>query len=161
MDIPEEEPRNCPPIPTSLAQIDAEIERVTAEIVKLQEKEMVTQTKPPTTPPPPPRKLIFHDLPDIQNIEIPSGYQRAPITVNFDPAKAEKLCQSENRLRNLLEDERDRDVKELVRTIHSHQAANPFVGIKPVKPPRKHPVPNEDKLLAYLLPEYVLIRKSS
>ena len=160
MDIPEEVPRNCPPVPTSLAQIDAEIERVTNEIVKLQEKELRTVTPTKQTSKFKPPKLVFHDLPDIQNLEIPEGFKRAPITFNYDPSKAEKLNALETNLRNLLEDERDRDVFELLKKIRAHQAANPFQEQRPSEASTKS-IPNEDKLLAYLVPEYALIRNSS
>jgi hypothetical protein len=154
-----EVPRDCPPVPTSLAHIDAEIERVTGQIVKLQEKELHVVSQPMKKTERENPTLIFHDLPDIQNIEIPTGFQRAPITFNYDPTKAEKLAQLEDKLKNLLEDERDRDVKDLVKKIRDHQAANPIRGISGGSIAKEQrPLPNEKQLIGYLLPDYVLIR---
>ena len=151
-------PRDSPPVPTSLAHIDAEIERVTGQIVKLQEKELGTQIAP-VKESQKTHTLVFHDLPDIQNIEIPAGFQRAPITFSYDPGKAEKFAQLEKKLKEMLEDQRDRDVQEVVKKIRDHQAANPIRGPPPpneADKKRMHSIPNEKQLVGYLLPNFVL-----
>ena len=151
----EEEPRTLIPVPTSLAQIDAEIDRVTSEIVRIQGNQILKPiVEKETEPPNNARMPIFHDLPDIQNIEIPLGYKRAPISVSVDPEKATRLAALETELRQRLDEERGRDVNNIMRKIRSHQAQNPLRVYRPCTTPSKPTLFEDKQLLAYLVPEY-------
>ena len=109
---------------TSLSEVDAEIKRLTDEIEKL-EKEV----QRPVSPPPRTgvmKQVIPHyvDLPDIQNIKIPSGFERAPITCPYDPKKAERLVGLERELRDSLHAINRTESLALVKRILDHQAKN-------------------------------------
>jgi hypothetical protein len=126
---------------TSLSEVDAEIKRLTDEIEKL-EKEVQRPVSPP------PRAGVmkqivpqFVDLPDIQNIKIPTGFERAPITCPYDPSKAERLVVLEEELRESLQAACRTESLTLVKRILDHQAKNKILidSSRPESAPRRVP----------------------
>jgi hypothetical protein len=115
---------NMPTVQT-LEAIDCEIERLSKKIESIQRKaeNFNTSDKPRNTPLMRPN---YSGLPDIQNFEVPKGFERAPATHEVDPEKAGKLENAESELRSALLDLNKQDTLLLLRKIRSHQARNPL-----------------------------------
>lgn len=132
-------------MPALTATIDAEIERLTAEIERLH---FETAEKDRSVSPGRKRAFPKYDnLPNVVDIEIPKGFVRAPITCPFDPAKGERVAAAERNLKELLLKKNRENTKMLVneirqsRTIHSEDA------------PKRKPVPDEtmESVMGFLL----------
>jgi uncharacterized small protein (DUF1192 family) len=139
-------------VSTSLAAIDSEIARVTAEIAKIH-AQAEYQIPPVSTD-----SLTYNDLPDIQNIYIPSGYERAPMTFPYNPSKLKKLAEMGNDLKDVLKCKRDEDIAILVRQIHRHQCMNPIrLKGEEVTPSNKFKQtsirPQSSSILKFLIPQ--------
>ncbi len=110
-------------IPPSLAAIDEEIKRISQRIESIQKEEALYETK-----------QIYHkadacviqpkysSLTDLKNIQVPKGFERAPITHNYDPEKALKLSAVEESLRKVLVDKNRENLVSLVRRIQINQS---------------------------------------
>jgi len=112
-------PRSGPPLPTSLDEIDSEIARVTAEIARIHSQADYPMTTESS-------RRIYHSLPDIQNVHIPSGYERAPVTCPYDPSKSKRIDALEMELREILEAKKADDLAVLIQQVHRHQSQFPI-----------------------------------
>lgn len=134
--------------PESLENVDAEIQRITEEISKLQREAETTVLSPPPT------KQFkvpqYSNLADFNNFEIPKGFQRAPITCPYDPSRAQRLSALEQDLSQSLWLHNRQDVMALVHKIRSQPVSECVVVeesffLKPA----------QDKLLSHALAHLV------
>ena len=110
-------------IPPSLAAIDEEIKRISQRIESIQKEEALYESKQSH------QKADacviqpkYSSLTDLKNIQIPKGFERAPITHNYDPEKALKLSLVEDSLRKVLVDRNRESLVSLVRRIQINQS---------------------------------------
>ena len=105
----------------TLESVDAEIKRITLEIERLQK-----EVERPPSPKGREGMLVpdFGNLPDLNNVPLPKGFQRAPVTCPYDPAKGERLAALEAELREQLLSRNKEDSLALLRRILKHQAVN-------------------------------------
>jgi hypothetical protein len=133
-------------VPESLENVDAEIQRITEEISKLQREAETTMS-------PPPKQFKvpqYSNLADLNNFEIPKGFQRAPITCPYDPSRAQRLSDLEQDLSQSLWLQNRQDAMALVHKIRSQPVCECVVDEDSF-----FPKPEQDKLLSHALAHLV------
>jgi hypothetical protein len=133
--------------PESLENVDAEIQRITEEISKLQREAETTMSPPPTKQFKVPQ---YSNLADLNNFEIPKGFQRAPVTCPYDPSRAQRLSALEQDLSQSLWLHNRQDVMALVHKIRSQPVCECVVVEDSF-----FPKPAHDKLLSHALAHLV------
>ena len=119
----------------SLKEIDDEIRKLTKRIEAIQKETIrlphgdgsdeISRSAPP--------KPDYSTLPSLKNIECPKGFERAPITCEPDPGKAERIAAKEASLRELLLAKNREDHLALIRKIQRHQSRNPLGKFSPLE----------------------------
>ena len=137
-------------VPTSLSEVDEEIRRITSEIERIQ-KETDRSVSPERKPAVVPK---FSNLPNFNELNLPKGFERAPVTFPYDPTKAQRLAALEAELRESLITKNRQECMALVNRIHRHQATedNAGRGRRPRPPPPGPPDLLSGRVLSYLIP---------
>lgn len=116
----------------SLEEVDEEIKRLTEKISILQKEAEIFPM--PLSPLSGQEKQIkplkFTNLPDLNNVEIPKGFERAPITCPFDPEKPKRLAALEQDLSEALWLKNRQDVMALVNKIRSSSSFSSDLNAK-------------------------------
>lgn len=111
----------------SLAEIDEEIRKLTRRIEAIQKETLpVAMNEAVNAKQPPVMKANYSSLPNLQNIDYPKGFERAPITCDIDPGKAERISALEASVRETLVAKNREENLTLLRKIRRHQSHNPL-----------------------------------
>lgn len=112
----------------SLAEIDEEIKRLTKRIERIQreERDASEDGRSRGKLGLPPQGPVYKNLPDLKDVKVPKGFERAPITHDVDPEKAIRLKQAEDELKQALLAANREEILARVRKIRKHQSRNPL-----------------------------------
>ncbi len=113
----------------SLAEIDEEIRRLAKRIESIQKD--VPAGRQQTVKEDQVIKPEYKNLPDLQNVEYPKGFERAPPSHETDRGKAERVASLEAAVRESLLQLNRQDTLVLIRKTGRHQFKNPIGTLPP------------------------------